>query len=224
MNQLGQMDMHRELSVALEALDGYKKIHLELAKRMIAADGGSVYPMDLFVGATLNRSLNTLDGFVSLIRARNFVAAAPLVRLQLDTCLRLSAAFLVDEPHQFVLEVINGKRIRDMCDQSGKKMTDRYLCDQLAEEAPWIDSVYKHASGYIHLSNKHFYESMRVEEGAGTIQHAISLGDSFVSDKLRLDAVAAFQLSTNLQFEYVEGWIYSKANPDLIKKARQQTP
>ena len=96
------------ISNALEHLGKYREKHFEMGDRVILADGGNLYPFDILVVATLNRSLCLLKGFIELIQARNFVAAAPLIRLQLDNSLRLSAATLVSDPHEFAMNVLKG--------------------------------------------------------------------------------------------------------------------
>lgn len=116
-----------------------------------------IFPLDLLASAVMNRSLNLLLGFCSLIEARNFVAAAPLLRLQLDNVLRFSAAWLVYDPHRFAWEVIEGTTVTDIQDSTGQRMFDWYLVRKLAEENPWAPEVYKQASGYVHLSEKHFF-------------------------------------------------------------------
>ena len=59
---------------------------------MAEVDKGNVYPVDLRVNAVLHRSTNLVRGFALLIEQRNFICAAPLLRLQIDNCLRLLCA------------------------------------------------------------------------------------------------------------------------------------
>lgn len=93
-----------------------------------------------------------------MIKARNFICAAPLVRLQLDNSLRFYAAFLVEEPHELAKAFIDGKSIRSFRERGSKeKLTDRILVDRLSLHHSWIKEAYKQASGYIHLSEKHFF-------------------------------------------------------------------
>ena len=66
---------------ALEELNQYREKHLVLGKAVMEAYGRTLYVFDILVVATLNRSLCLLKGFTSLIEAKNFVAAAPLIRL-----------------------------------------------------------------------------------------------------------------------------------------------
>jgi hypothetical protein len=106
----------------------------------------SVYPPDLFVAAVLNRSLQFVHGFVDLVRAKNYLTATPLFRLQLDNALRLWAGTLVESFDVFTKQVPQGEQINRMTDKTGKKLTDKYLVDSLSEYLgyPDLPAAYKY--------------------------------------------------------------------------------
>ena len=70
------------------------------------------------------------------METRNLICAGALLRLQLDTALRFYAAFRVEKPHDFALAVLDGKRVRDLKDLDGQKMTDDYLVRKLGASFP----------------------------------------------------------------------------------------
>ena len=117
------MDIEKAMEILAEA----NEQHIKLGKMMADAYQGSIYHMDLYVAAVLNRSLYLIDGFSKLVIDRNYISSVPLLRLQLDNALRLYAAWLVNEPHQFVIDVMPGQHIRILKDASGNRMTDAYL-------------------------------------------------------------------------------------------------
>jgi len=200
-----------ELDEALRKLKCYHKEHLELVQIMLRADEGSIYPLDLFTLGALHRSINILRGFSDLIESRNFISAAPLLRLQIDNCVRFFAAFIVEKPHDFAMAVMTGKPIREQKDGSGNRMTDSYLVKQLSKKAPWISRVYDRTSGYIHLSETHIFNALRITtEGDPGFTGFIGLNDPLVSDELYLEAIEAFKAATDLFFEYVREWITMK--------------
>jgi hypothetical protein len=131
------------LEKLLKHLEDAQPFHLEVGLKMAKAYGGAVYPVDLLANAALNRSANLLDGFVTLARKRNFICCAPLLRLQLDNCLRFYAVFIVKDPHQFAMNVFEGTPINKMKDRDGKRMTDRYLAEKLNKEHSWVLRVYE---------------------------------------------------------------------------------
>ena len=86
-------------------LDSFDKIENDLAncgKEMI--QDSDLFQFDLLVSAVLNRSLALMNGFQLLIINNNYICAAHLVRLHLDSLMRLSAAWLVDDPNELLKE------------------------------------------------------------------------------------------------------------------------
>lgn len=202
-------------------LESMLKSHLTCGKEMYSAYKGAIYPMDLLAGAALKRSMCNISAFVTLIKDENFPTAASILRLQIDTFLRLFSAWQVNKPHDFATSILAGNQINNEKDKLGNKMRDSYLCSLAKKEIPWIEKVYKETSGYIHLSSKHIFNSLSpkepIKEGRN-IDINISEKDSFVTDELKKEAIAAMiNISEHILY-YIEGWTLTKDNPDLLKK------
>jgi hypothetical protein len=147
-----------------------------------------------------------------MIEARNFICAASILRLQLDTALRFAAAWLAPDPHRIAHEVLKGTSIRTQKDRSGHLMTDAYLVSVLAKEDPWITNVYKQTSGYIHLSEKHIFNSVIKVGDDRRIAMKMSPDDVVITDDLYIEAVQAFRAASEVFLRYLEGWVYTKAH------------
>ena len=80
----------------------------------------------VYVAAALHRSISLVRGFCALI-PDNYISAASLVRLQLDSTLRFSALSFVADPEDFAKKVSSGERINKLEDREGERMTDAYL-------------------------------------------------------------------------------------------------
>jgi len=145
--------MSPKLVSLLKNLRASEPLHLEVGLRMMKAADGAVFPVDMLAWAALNRSANLIPGFASLIETRNFIAAAPLLRLQIDNCLRFYGIYIVSKPHDFASAVLKGEQIRKMKDSKGEFMTDRHLVKCVAKDFPWITRVYERTSGYVYLSD-----------------------------------------------------------------------
>jgi hypothetical protein len=126
---------------------------------------------DIFMAGVLRRSYALTRGFFDLIASRNFTAAAALVRLQVDNALRTAASAWTRDPEEFFHLLLEGKQINKMLADDGKRMTDRYLCDRLALEHPWISQLYLETSAFIHLSDKHFFAA--IAAGGDTITSTV---------------------------------------------------
>lgn len=173
--------------------------------------GEKFYPLDIFVSGIAHRSLRLIDGFCELVKDRNFLAAAPMVRIQLDSSLRLFAATLVVNPHEFASKVMSGERIDRMKDKNGKQMHDRYLVEQLNHSFKWVNSVYDKTSGFVHFSEAHIFQVISLSEQDWTIE--IRVGgdrDDHIPDKAYIEAVDAFAAATKVVIFLLDSWISAK--------------
>ena len=74
---------------------------------------------DTFCIAQLNRSLNLIDAFIVLSKMNNYITSLALVRIHLDTLLRLYAVKLTQQDvNQVVEKMLNGKPIKKFKDGS----------------------------------------------------------------------------------------------------------
>lgn len=203
----------------LEDLEKLNDAHLEQGKAIMKAFGGAVYAFDLLSFAVLNRSMSLTSGFITLMRKDNFVAAAPLIRIQLDNFLRYVAGWLVSDPHGFAVKILSGKHIKNIKTKEGKRMTDRFLVDEFSKEFKWIKSVYKNTSGYIHLSDKHMLINItELDSKQRTITSKISDKDDHIPEKFKVEAVVAFTEITKLVLYRTNSWRYTKDNPQTPRK------
>ncbi|HPA20660.1 MAG TPA: hypothetical protein PLU30_23125 [Verrucomicrobiae bacterium] len=202
--------MSPELESKLEEFDRIEDALLEAAMCLFKAHGGAVYPLDLLANAAIKRAKSLNSAFSMLLRADNFLAAAHLIRLQLDSALRFSAAWIVDDCHKFAHEVLKGVSIRDQKDRTGKKMTDAHLVSVLSEEEPWIARVYEATSGYIHLSEKHIFNTLSLSDEPRTATIEISSKSTPVPNQSKLEAVMAMMAINRVLLGYLAGWHRTK--------------
>ena len=208
------------LAERIEALCSLGPRHTEIGKEMFSVHEGDLYLMDFLGAAVLNRSMRLIRGFSDLI-ASNFMSGAPLVRLQLDNLLRFHAAFLVKDPHGFVMGVLGGRQINTLTSLDGARLTDAYLVRSLEGRYPDIGAIYDRGCGYVHLSDLHVLHAVQ-SDGGNRIEITISEEESEVSDEIRLDAVDTMILLTQRILSHIRGWIYTKANPELVQEPLEQ--
>ena len=210
------------VKAALTNLEAEEKTILDYAADMMQAHNGALYEFDFLVCAAINRSVALSAGFRTMIRDQNFISAGALLRLQLDTAFRVFAGFIVDKPHEFAAAVLEGKHIRNMKDRNGQRMTDHYLVTQLAKEYPWIESVYENTSGYVHLSNKHFFNTFDYADRENQSGYSLKIGSRDIDfpDETYLEAISAFRAATQILMRYINGWIFTKANPKKVAKMK----
>jgi len=196
----------------LKFLKSSKDEFYSLAQKMLKADNGKLFLLDLYTIGIMNRSVLLIKGFSDLIENNNFLSAAPLIRLHLDSLLQFYAAFIVKDPHDFSQKKMSGKQSNNLKDSNGEKLTDGYLAGLLSKENgfEWVKNVYKETSKFIHFSDKHIFSSA---------QNKKNNKFSFViSDKLDVpasaqnEAIDAMIEITQGLFKYIYGWIHTKQN------------
>lgn len=207
----------------LSKLESTEDTHIHKAKELLEAHERNFYPLDLLFLAALNRSRSYTGAFIDLIRKENYLAAVPMIRQQVDSILRLSAARLVKNPQDFAQRILAGEPIRKIKDVHGNKMTDAYLLSTFKHENPWIEGVYSAGSGFIHLSEKHMFGVLAEINDDGVLNICISETQGFVPEANRVEAVEAFYQSVMSIFELCDGWTFTKSNPAFISTNRGVT-
>ena len=143
--------------------------------------------------------------------------------MHLDTALRFFAGFIVENPHEFATKILAGEHVGRMKDKNGEKMTDRYLVEQLAVEYPWITQVYEKTSGYIHMSDTHMFSAFDgVNSEDRSVGIKIGATDKELPDETYLEAIEAFRHTTQILARYIDGWIFTKNNPELVAKLKAE--
>jgi hypothetical protein len=213
--------MNPVLDERIRHIENLGDLHLKHLIEMLEADEGKIFGLDLLAQAAFKRSMSLCAGFSSLIRAKNYLCAATLVRLQLDTCLRFFAAFIVEHPHDFASSILEGTPVRKIKDRSGNHMTDRYLVDTLGKKYDWMPRVYEATSGFVHLSERHMFAVWQPGTD-GKIGIVIGPTDDHFEDELWIELSEAFLACTDALFEYLKGWTFTKKNPELVAEAARQ--
>ena len=186
-----------------------------------------MFPFDLLSFGAVKRNIGTARAFQMMIESWNMVCARSLLRIHIDTSLRFSAAWLVDEPHEFAMRVLKGERIDKMKDKDGRRLTDAHLVSVHTAEHPWLPDVYKSLSGYVHFSGSHIYDSVA---SVGDQDRTVSLEVSDVDLKFPefswIEVLDCFRETTSILARYLRGYAETKklSPAELEEAKRQLTP
>jgi len=191
---------------------------LNAAKLLFKISEQNGHTMDLFTSAIINRSIHLMRGFVTLAKDNNYITAVPLIRIQLDNCLRFYAATLVTDYNDFFFEYLKGTHIRNLKDAAGVKMTDSHLVTALEKKFPGIHNLYTNSSGHVHFSNEHsFLQTTLVADKERTIGIRIGYYDFFAIDK-KVDYAYNMFKASEILLDLTRSWIFQKlqlSNPQL---------
>ncbi|MBC6982871.1 hypothetical protein [Caulobacter sp. 17J80-11] len=204
---------HRSLEERLARIEAQTKEFLQSAK-VLMEESPSIYSTDFFVLGALRRLLAVSAGFQSLIRSRNFLCAAPLLRMQIDTGMRVYALSLVERPDRVCDAIFDGKPLNKVKDREGVFLSDAYLVRRLGKQYPWIVEVYKQASGFVHLSERHFYAAIHsTNDVEREVRFRISETDGDRHESEYYDVVDAFFAATKVSGMVICTYLASKARP-----------
>jgi hypothetical protein len=202
------------VSREVELLRGKIKDHIQLAFLCIQAADGNTYNPDLWVNAAVRRSIQVLDGFATMVLARNLTCCGAMLRTQLDTAMRLFASTIVSDADAFVSHMMGGGKLDHFRDRAGVKLTDRHLCQELSKFDPeygWVPRVYAATCEFVHMSGRHVTYMAEVT-GERTISYDIQLHDDRWPERSMLESIRVFGATTDVILSFVHSWLLQKSS------------
>jgi hypothetical protein len=137
----------------------------KLGEDILQANNQARYIIDSFAYSVINRTIQLTQGYITLVNANNYIAAIPLIRLQLDNALRFFAINLVTDANDFFFYFMDGKPVNRYKSHAGEKLSDNYLATTLDTISPGVLRLYKETCDYIHLSKQHIHASKYFDKG-----------------------------------------------------------
>lgn len=186
-----------------------KQLHNQCSTFASGIIGQTLFKEDLFFCASLDRCVQLSEGFILMLQQRNLTCIWAILRLLMDNCMRTYAAFIAEDKDAVIDCIINGKRISGQKDCDGNKMSDAYLKKKMTLFNKYFSDVYDCASGYIHFSDKAFYQTV-ISCNDKTLEWQIgqSLQERF--NPLMLEAADAFIHFTKLNYKMLQAVADSK--------------
>lgn len=207
---MDNIEYEKILNTRLNGVSLVRKELIGISKKII---GDSLYMEDLFFTSAIDRSVALLDGLASMLQLRNLTCAGIILRSQLDNCMRVFAAFIAEDRKKFIEDFMDGKKISQMKDNQGNKMTDVNLRKRLSQYDNQLDTVYQNSSGYVHLSNKAFFMSTTIpEDKENTFEFKVGLPIKEKANPILLECLDAFMHYVKLQNIFLNKVAISKQN------------
>lgn len=175
----------------LKALERTEAMLTQEVGRLMAP-GSPIFHSDLFFIGAMRRTLSQSAGFRLLIEARNFPCAAGILRMQLDTAMRLNGLTMVADANAAAKSLLEGTRFDKLTDTQGQQLKDFRLHQALSQHWPWVSNVYQEASDFVHLSGRHFYTSIAEVRDDGTFSMFVGNADPPRPDEDYLEIITAF--------------------------------
>ena len=153
-------DVYPSLIEKQKILENYRESIIHLGHSKMGQIGDRISYTDFVMLGIIQRSIELTKGILNLMDQWNLLCAAPLIRLQIDTLLRLTYLSSLDDPEEISEKIFKGERINKIKDNEGKKLNDARLRDYARKSFHWIDEVYENTSKFIHFSDKHIFTSI----------------------------------------------------------------
>jgi hypothetical protein len=205
--------MNVTLEEALKDIDKKQKPIINLGNQL-AAITPKLEPFDLLLISVVNRVVNINSGFCHLMRNRNFFAAAPMVRINLDSLLRIFASYQTDlDRNSFALAVMGGEEIRKMkFAGTTERLQDVNLVRKLSEVdgMQWVKQIYDAGNSYVHFGDAIFFGSRIIDEEKRMMYQSIGLHDSFVPDDQKVGAAIWMNLIIDSIILQCQIWMWEK--------------
>jgi hypothetical protein len=195
-------------------LDKLRAGHLDVYQSMLEVAEGNIYVVDLFVGAVLTRSYSLVDGFITAFDSWNPIVAAPVLRMQIDSLVRIAYVARAPDADEIARAVLDGGEFRRFKDPDGQKLTDRRLIELAKDAHPWVPEVYERTSGWVHLSPAHIHAAWRVEgDSFGHLSGGLPIRPEIVGSEPMDELLRAMTQATEDLITWVQSWEARKGLP-----------
>ncbi len=199
----------------LTEIDNKSKAIINMGKQLTAITP-KMETFDFFLIAALNRTVNISKAYTTLIRDNNFIAAAPLVRINIDTLLRLYASIISEyDRNTFASKVMGGELIKKMkLNGTKKNLRDDTLYLELSkiEGMEWVTDIYKAGSSFVHLEKSHIFSSLKIaDEKERTINMSIGFHDAFIPESEKFGSAVWMNKTVDSIIQQAQIWMYEKA-------------
>lgn len=156
-----------------------------------AAHSTPMYTADQVMFGIMERQIGLIESMPAIFEEKNIHALAPLVRIQLDSLLRLHAFRIVESMDDLAHHIIQGKSLRKFKDREGQYLLDSHLVDTLKLELPWVESMYETLSGWVHFSESHILSAVSECDGELTLNVGVGSFRKKIPNKLFAEAKKA---------------------------------
>ncbi len=198
-----KFDLEAHLEKIQRVTDDLRKIPHEY----LGPTGTKLPDIAWFVLAAINKTASLTHAFCALTRAKNTMVAASLIRLQLDTAMRMFGLSLVTDVECAGTLLMNDGSYRKLRSRDGEWLTDALLHRKLNEHYPGLSDAYEATSAYVHLSAMHIKTGLTGRPGTSTLFFDLTGTDDSRPDEWFAELVDSFDQATTLTGELIEDFM-----------------
>lgn len=187
----------------------FEEIDKQLQELFAVFNGDIIFPCSYFVGSIITRTRANNQGFMDLIKAKNHICALALIRLQIDNCILLYQAQLVEDPDIFFQYIADGHEAYSFRGNKKTKIDfhERKIVEALNRRYNDIKELYTTCSGFIHFSSNHISSSYKQEFKDNEFNLYINRHFTvFYSDEAYKTVYSAMQYVNDVIFDLLQYW------------------
>lgn len=200
----------------------FEKIDKQLQELFAVFNGDIIFPCSYFVGSIITRTRANNQGFMDLIKAKNHICALALIRLQIDNCILLYQAQLVEDPDIFFQYIADGHEAYSFRGNKKTKIDfhERKIVEALNRRYNDIKELYTTCSGFIHFSSNHISSSYKQEFKDNEFNLYINRHFTvFYSDEAYKTVYSAMLYVNDVIFDLLQYWkTLHLQNVELVQK------
>ncbi len=197
-----------DLETALRKIEKTAATLLRIPPKYIGPTGTKVPDIAWYVFAAIRKTTSLSHAFCLLIRAKNTLAATALIRLQLDTALRISGLSLIGDLDDAGAKLMNDESYRSLRSRDGERLDDALLHRNLDKHYPGLSEAYQTTSSFVHLSASHIKSGLIERPGVSTLFFHMNGTDDAQSDEEIAGIVDWFDQATELTANMIEDFMH----------------
>ncbi|NTI46651.1 hypothetical protein G6L94_30995 [Agrobacterium rhizogenes] len=129
--------------------------------------GSELAPVEWFSLAAVAKSTSNAHAFEILVGSRNTIAAAAIIRMQIEAAMRLFGLCLVDDVESAGVHLMGGGKYSALRMRDGTRLVDKTLHLELTKIYEWVTPAYEDMSAYVHLDRVNIGAKMVYLESGG---------------------------------------------------------
>lgn len=177
----------------------------------LGPQGTAIPDIEWYALAAIKKTASISHAFCTLVRAKNTLSAAALVRLQLDTAMRIFGLTLVEDIEAAGTWLMNDNSYRKLKARTGEPLSDALLHRKLDEKYPGLSEAYEAASAYVHLSGQHIKTGLLSREGSPTLFFHLNGTDDARPNEWFADIIDSFDQATKLTADLVAEFLAARS-------------
>lgn len=202
-----------DLEVHLQNIERVSAGLQKIPNDYIGPLGSQIPDIGWYVLAALKKTTSLTHAFCALTRAKNTLAAAALIRLQLDTAMRIFGLSLVDDIEVVGTRLMNDESYRKLRSRDNELLSDKVLHRKLNEHYPGLSDEYEAGSSYVHLTAAHIKRGLFERPSTSTLFFHLNGTDESRPDEWFADIVSSFDQATRLTADLIEDFMRYRYTP-----------